>query len=141
MRILDSEHATMLKYKETQEKKMSKTGQGQKPKGQKWKKQSEELRAILRQNRDVDTDSNSKDGKGGNKPFVNIPSSITEDYLHCDMCNRRYNEQAFTRHIPTCERRTKEALMKSKTKIINANSNGYTNTTPKPNFNNVKFRK
>jgi hypothetical protein len=41
----------MLKYKEMQEKKFGKPQV--KPKNQKWKKQSEEFRAILRQNRNI----------------------------------------------------------------------------------------
>ncbi len=50
-RIIDSEHATLLKYKEMEEKKKGKIGikdNQKETKKQKWKKQSEEFRAILR---------------------------------------------------------------------------------------------
>jgi hypothetical protein len=50
-RIIDSDHANILKHKELQEKKFGKVPT--KPKNQKWKKQSEEFRAILKQNRNI----------------------------------------------------------------------------------------
>jgi hypothetical protein len=61
-RIIDSEHASLLKYKELEDKKMSKKGGNinsnqmnqQMTKKQKWKKQSEEFRAILKNNRTTD---------------------------------------------------------------------------------------
>ena len=59
-RIIDSEHASLLKYKEIEDKKMSKKGGNinqinqQMTKKQKWKKQSEEFRAILKNNRTTD---------------------------------------------------------------------------------------
>lgn len=59
-RIIDNDHAMILKYKEVEEKKKGKLGQGQNnkmnnnSKKQKWKKQSEEFRAILKNNRDVE---------------------------------------------------------------------------------------
>ena len=43
---------------------------------------------------------------------VPVPSSISDDYVLCNMCNRKYNDNAFSKHLPTCERRTKEALFK-----------------------------
>lgn len=87
------------------------------------------------------TNYNQRGGAG----FVNTPSVITEDYTHCNMCNRKYNEQAYAKHLPTCERRTKEANLKSKFKGQNSNTanniniNG-TYTGSKPNLN-VKFGK
>ncbi len=57
------------------------------------------------------------------------------------MCNRKYNEQAYNKHLPTCERRTKEAMIKSKMKSGTSGSigttSGYNN---KPNLN-VRFNK
>lgn len=55
---LDGEAAAMLKYKEIEERKKGKFGNNnnninQKNKGPKWKKQSEEFRAILKANRNV----------------------------------------------------------------------------------------
>jgi hypothetical protein len=158
-RIIDSEHATMLKYKEKEEKKNEKALKNgvQKPisKKAKWKKQSEEFRAILRNNNTVTTgfgpnNSNTKGGRNinnGPKPgtsgFVPTPSVFTEDYISCNMCNRRYNENAYSKHLPTCERRTKEAAMKNKNKpqiggnMMNNTGTAYGN---KPNLN-VKFGK
>lgn len=58
-RIIDSEHATILKHKEKEDKKNEKIQKNavQKPnaKKNKWKKQSEEFRAILRNNNTVTT--------------------------------------------------------------------------------------
>ena len=80
----------------------------------------------------------TRTGTNYNKSPVgyNKPSVITEDYTLCNMCSRRYNEQAYSKHLPTCERRTKEAQMKSKAKQA-VGSNGYGSKT---NLN-VKFGK
>jgi len=59
-------------------------------------------------------------------------SAIYDDYLKCDLCNRKYNEQAYSKHLPTCERKAKETMMKDKMK------SGINNS--KPNLN-VKFGK
>lgn len=63
------------------------------------------------------------------------------------MCNRRYNENAYSKHLPTCERRTKEAAMKNKNKPQIGGSSGNSNMNNtgttygnKPNLN-VKFGK
>jgi len=167
-RILDSEHATILKRAEFEEKKNKnkvgiKTGNvqggGKKPK---WLKQSEELRAIARANKttnDFPKIGNKLGGKQignakqmGSTNYNNYkPSVITEDYSHCNMCNRKYNDNAYAKHLPTCERRTKEATLKGKANNalmpISKNSNGNLgNNFPslssgsKPNFN-VKFGK
>jgi hypothetical protein len=61
--------------------------------------------------------------------FVNTPSTITDDYTFCDMCSRKYNEQAYIRHLPTCERRTKDAVMKTKLKGTSSGSTGFTGKT------------
>jgi hypothetical protein len=66
---------------------------------------------------------------GGMGGFVNTPSAITDDYTFCDTCGRKYNEQAYTRHIPTCERRAKDALMKNKLKGTSSGSTGFTSNT------------
>jgi len=164
-RILDSEHATLLKRAEFEEKKnknkvgakMGGTGSLQNVnKKAKWQKQSEELRAIARANKttsDFPQIGNKLGGnKMGNTNYNNYkPSVITEDYSHCNMCNRKYNEQAYTKHLPTCERRSKEATLKGKAGNAlmpmgkNSNSNLGNNfpslsSGSKPNFN-VKFGK
>jgi hypothetical protein len=95
----------------------------------------------------------------GTKTNTNFskPSVLTEDYQLCNMCNRKYNEQAFGKHLPTCERRTKEANMKAKSKnalmpqnSLNTNNtlshqskptvSQTTNFSSKPNLN-VRFYK
>jgi len=167
-RILDSEHATILKRAEFEEKKnknkvgtkMANTGSLQggnkKPK---WQKQSEELRAIARANKttsDFPQIGNKLGNKAGNKMgntnYNNYkPSVITEDYSHCNMCNRKYNDNAYAKHLPTCERRTKEAALKGKANnalmpVSKTSGNNLGNNFPslssgsKPNFN-VKFGK
>ncbi len=126
----------------------------EKPKSQKWKKQSEEFRRILRENRNIEKEQamgnkygQNKGGKnigrgqtgGGMKPmggYTNVPSSITDDYTLCNMCGRKYNDQAYTKHLPTCERRTKEVMMKNKLKS-NTGSVGF---GVKPNIN-ARFKK
>jgi hypothetical protein len=60
------------------------------------------------------------------------------------MCSRRYNESAYDKHLPTCERRTKEAAIKGKGKVgvgsAGVNTTNTMNGTygSKPNLN-VKF--
>ena len=56
------------------------------------------------------------------------------------MCNRRYNESAFTKHLPTCERRSKEAAAKSKNGISTGSILNTTSGSNKPGFN-MKFKK
>ena len=102
-RILDSEHAIMLKnaeYKEKKEARMNKDKNKNKVQGDpKWKKQSEEFRSII---------------KGGEDGAAFKPSVLTEDYQLCQFCNRKYNDEAYKKHLPTCERKYKEAQMKAK---------------------------
>jgi hypothetical protein len=82
--------------------------------------------------------------KGGNMGggFVNTPSTINDDYIHCDMCSRRYNEQAYGKHLPTCERRTKDSLMRDK--LANkgtTGSMGYGSTTMSKPGMGSRFKK
>ena len=42
------------------------------------------------------------------------PSVINDTYNHCKFCNRRYNDEAYAKHLPGCERRYKEAQIKNK---------------------------
>ncbi len=88
----------------------------------KWKRQSEMFRNIIKNGRIADS--------GGN---VVVPKQ-QDDYdglVHCEICNRRYNEQAFNKHLPTCQRKQKEKQIKGKSS---------TNTNTKPNLN-VRFNK
>ena len=43
-----------------------------------------------------------------------MPSSATMDYIHCQYCNRRYNEEAYNKHFNGCKRRAEEAKMREK---------------------------
>jgi hypothetical protein len=165
-RVIDSEHAALLRRGEMEEKKsknkVGAVGLGNKNapvnsnKKPKWQKQSEELRAILRANQTTNDfgvgnklgNMNGKKGHIGNNTNQNFnkPSVLTEDYLHCGHCNRRYNEQAYNKHLPTCERRTKEAELKLKTKNTllpqSKNSGSQLNQhhlQSKPSFTNTKF--
>jgi hypothetical protein len=61
-RIIDSEHASLLKHKEMMEKKMGGKMNLKPPKKNKWKQQSEEFRAVMRQNRGLTINKNT--GKG-----------------------------------------------------------------------------
>ena len=73
---------------------------------------------------------------------VSKPSVYTEDYKHCSICTRSFNENAYAKHLPTCERRNKEAQMKNKVKPGTTGGMGSINTNgnSKPNLN-VKFNK
>lgn len=42
------------------------------------------------------------------------PSPIDDDLTFCKFCSRRYNEDAYKKHAPGCERRFKEKEMKNK---------------------------
>ena len=43
-----------------------------------------------------------------------MPSSATMDYIHCQYCNRRYNEEAYNKHFNGCKRRAEEAKLREK---------------------------
>lgn len=64
-RIIDSEHASILKHKEFEEKKKAKLGMKEQTtvKKPKWKKQSEELRAIAKVNTDTVPTYSNTNGK------------------------------------------------------------------------------
>jgi DNA-binding transcriptional regulator GbsR (MarR family) len=49
-RVIDSEHATLLRRSELEEKKKSKIAQNVKNGKPKWKRQSDELRSVLKMN-------------------------------------------------------------------------------------------
>lgn len=106
---------------------------GMKPK--KWLKQSEEFRAVIRNNRAIDQ----------GKPGVYIKSSIPDDYIHCKYCNRRYNENAYNKHLNFCERKFKDAMKNPMNKPnMNLSSKPIGKPSYKPNIGggmNSKYRK
>ena len=50
---------------------------------------------------------------GGNMPAY-TPSVINDGFIPCKFCNRRYNDEAYHKHLAGCERRYKEAQMRMK---------------------------
>jgi len=107
----------------------------------KWKKQSEEFRAIMRAGKTTtgfgtDAMGGGKQG-GGMGKYVPTPSSLTDDYTQCNMCSRKYNEQAYLKHLPTCERKAKETQLKNNMKGGTSSTTSYSN---KPNLN-LKYNK
>lgn len=112
----------------------------------KWKKQSEEFRAILKAGKEpMPSYGTNRKGIGqpgykGGANTVNMSrpmpqmSSITDDYTLCNMCSRKYNETAYDKHLPHCERKFKESQMKAKYAKPSTSSNS------KPNLN-VRFNK
>ena len=108
----------------------------------KWKRQSEQFRNAMKNARGNDTGEVLvlTKGQGGGIGQVQQNNYDYDDYTHCDLCNRRYNEEAYNKHLPTCQRKNKESLLKGDNKVNNNNNNN-TNTTnnfQKPNLN-VKF--
>ena len=137
----------MMKNAEYEEKKKAKMGLNKKGKEEeikklpKWKRQSEQFRNVLKNARKQDNEDGNfmvvKGGQGGGnvqKVVQQTPNYDYDDLKHCDLCNRRYNDDAFTKHLPTCQRKQKESLLKGN------NNKGGSNTVNKPNLN-VKFTK
>ena len=105
-RIIDGEHAMMLKHQEHNEKKKGKFKENdKKKKTQNWKKQSNELRAVCNL-------------KAGDDP-LSIPSSIADDYISCNYCNRKYNEQAYNKHLNMCKNKHEKNIKKPTTNHSN----------------------
>ena len=124
-RILDEEHANIIKQAELQEKKQNKTKQQQQQLSSKpikavpkWKRQSEEFRRII----SGGTTSGGGGTTGGSFGQMQAQPSYNDDYTLCQFCNRRYNEQAYNKHLPGCERRFKEAQIKNKNKSSSSNN-------------------
>ena len=105
-RIVSEEHQQFIRNMEYQEKKEG-TLNKYKKKNEipKWKKQSEELRSM------------AKGGVDGGEAIFK-PSVITDDYQLCKFCNRKYNDEAYKKHLPGCERRYKDAQLRGKNKNI-----------------------
>jgi hypothetical protein len=129
-RVSDPEQAMLMRKGEMKEKRQAKqnnsnnninntvkTGDNE----PKWKKQSEEFRNIIH-------------GKA-----TNIPSVLTNDYTLCQYCNRKYNEQAYNKHLEGCKRRFHEAQIKNKGKVQQSNNNNH-NTKVNSNIQKMKYR-
>ncbi len=133
-RIIDSEHAMLLKHAEKEEKKKEKMGLNGKlketvsKKVPKWKMQSEQFRHNIQ---------SMKTGEDDNPPKYD--SKEYDGYTHCELCNRRYNEDAYKKHLTYCQNKYQKES--SKKNNINSNNKGVTvKNGGKPNLN-VKFRR
>ena len=123
-RVIDSDHAQILKNAELEEKKKAKLNKGKNDLGEgketkkepKWKKQSEAFRNVL-QNARIEEGGANTDQRGN----VIVPQKITsdyDDYTHCGICNRKYNEEAYKKHLGLCQRKQKEMMLKGKKQMI-----------------------
>ena len=120
-RISDPEQAMLMRKGEMKDKRQTKHNDGATKVGDnepKWKKQSEEFRNIIH-------------GKA-----KNVPSVLTNDYTLCQYCNRKYNEQAYNKHLEGCKRRFHEAQIKNKGKVQQGNNNTKVNA----NYQKMKYR-
>ena len=120
-RIIDGEHASLMRQGQMMEKKMAKSNQNNNKGGiPKWKLQSMEFRQICRGGfgGPVQIGKSSKGGVKGKSTGMQqqsyTPSVITDSFIPCKFCNRRYNDEAYHKHLPGCERRYKEAQMRNK---------------------------
>ncbi|CDW78140.1 UNKNOWN [Stylonychia lemnae] len=77
-------------------------------KAAKWKAQSEMFRQAMRATKGNDT-------AGGDSCNVQQPQAQQyDDRTECQFCNRKFNDEAAKRHIPSCEQKFKANQMKSK---------------------------
>jgi len=52
-------------------------------------------------------------------------SSYNDDLTLCNICNRRYNEEAYKKHLNFCQKKSKDNEMKVKGKNSNQNFSKY----------------
>ena len=131
-RMNDIEQISLMKQGKLEEKRNPMLNNKYKSNVPKWKLQSEEFRKIARG--DFGGNNKGKGGKGNNIGYT--PSVITDSYIPCKFCNRKYNEEAYNKHLAGCERRFKDAQLKNKfSKKGTSNNNlnrigGYNNKKP-----------
>ena len=132
-RMTDIEQVSLMKQGKMEEKRNPMLNNKYKSSVPKWKLQSEEFRKIARG--DFGTGNKGKGGNiGGGGGYT--PSVITDSYIPCKFCNRKYNEEAYNKHLAGCERRYKDAQLKNKfSKKGTSNNNlnrigGYNNKKP-----------
>jgi len=116
-RILDSEHAMILKQAEVEEKHNPKLKQVKAKKKENWKKQSEMIRNVAAANR---TDSDFNKQGPGSKQQQAASKNYDSDLNPCGSCGRKFNDEAIKKHKVLCERKERENKMKGKS---NVNSN------------------
>jgi hypothetical protein len=138
-RIIDSEHAMIMKQGEIEEKTNPKLKQI-KLKKKDWKKKSEMLRNVAAVNK-TGTDFMKKNSgnvvqiTGKNK----VPTSNYDDLTFCNSCGRKYNEDAYNKHLNHCEKKDRENKMKGKSNV-NFNAAKPLTNNSRPNLN-AKFTK
>jgi len=82
----------------------------------KWKAQSEAFRQAMRAMKGGDETTS-----GSNFNPSQAPSKeVYDDRVECKFCGRKFNETAAERHIPVCEKKNKEMLIKNKGKAAPA---------------------
>jgi len=138
-RILDSEHAMILRQAEVEEKTNPKLKQVKLKKKENWKKKSEMLRNVAAANK---TGADFMKKNSGNVVQINKNqggSAYNDDLTPCNTCGRRYNDDAYKKHLSHCERKDKESKMKGKSNGNPKNNNQVTSNS-KPNLNS-KFGK
>jgi hypothetical protein len=137
-RIIDSEHAMIQKQGEYEEKTNPKLKQIKQKKNVNWKKQSEMLRNVAAANR---TDEDFSKQHPGNVVQVtgkkNVGYTQDDDLTPCNLCGRRYNEEAYKRHLNHCEKKDRDNKMKGKSSN-NALRQNLPSSNSKPNLN-TKF--
>jgi hypothetical protein len=69
----------------------------------KWKIQSMQFRAAM--------GAVSSEGTSNFNPSYQVSEPV-DDRIDCQWCGRKFNEVAGNRHIPVCEKKYKENLMK-----------------------------
>jgi len=135
-RIIDSEHAAILRQAEYEEKSNTNTKLQQiKNKKNNWKKKSEMLRNVAAVNKTGSEFMGKNSGKTVQITGKNTGghSNDDDDLTFCKLCERRYNDEAYKRHLTHCERKEREGKMKGK--LAN---NKPTTINSKPNYQKAK---
>jgi len=143
-RIIDSEHAMLQKQGEYEEKTNPKLKQIKMKKNINWKKQSEMLRDVAAANRTGADFMKNNSGNvmkvGKNNAKSNVVPSYNDDLTFCNLCERKYNEDAYKKHLNHCEKKNRENKMKGKSSNSKLNSNALNSKlnsnalNSKPNF-------
>ncbi|CDW78396.1 UNKNOWN [Stylonychia lemnae] len=88
-------------------------GNVQSKKSGKWKYQSETFRRNLKAARGVDV-NNEFDKSTNFRGVHNQYSEEADDRILCQYCSRKFNQNAADRHIPVCQQKYKQDLIKNR---------------------------
>ena len=114
MRLVD-EQKEILNHNKIMEKKEKGKKQLETKKSTKnnWKAKSEEFRRAMQG--DQPTNNNVEIYvKAANNQQNNTPTPTYSDLQLCNLCGRKYNESAYTKHLPTCQNKAKVSALKNK---------------------------